>query len=124
MIKSILEPVEGQKNDVATLRTARELAMHFDAHLDCLYVRPDPAQLVTVGAAFPIGAGMIAGGVVDALGQEEEEEEKPKLRGPASTISADFTTSRSATLRRVRDAFRPRGTRLRAPRQIFSPSGC
>jgi len=76
MIKSILVPVEGQKNDVATLRTARELAVHFDAHLDCLYVRPDPAQLVTAGAAFPIGAGMIASGVVDALWQEEEEKAK------------------------------------------------
>lgn len=76
MIKSILVPVAGQKNDVATLRMARELAVHFDAHLDCLYVRADPAQLVTAGAAFPIGAGMIVGGVVNTLRQEQEEKAK------------------------------------------------
>ena len=85
MIKSILVPIEGQKDDVATLRMARELAVHFDAHLDCLYVRADPAQIVTAGAAFPIGAGMIAGGVVDALRKEEEEKAKA-----AQAIFDDF----------------------------------
>ncbi|MEX1152428.1 universal stress protein [Parvibaculum sp.] len=61
---------------MTTLRMARELALHFDAHLDFLHIRSDPAQLLTSGATFPMGAGMVVGGVVDALRQEEEEKAK------------------------------------------------
>lgn len=45
-IKAILVPVSGSDSARATLQTALQIALRFNAHIDVLHVRPDPRGLV------------------------------------------------------------------------------
>jgi nucleotide-binding universal stress UspA family protein len=58
MIKSILVPLQGHAADVEALSGAQSIARLFDAHIECLHVRPDP-RLMIAGATsgFPAGVG-------------------------------------------------------------------
>ncbi len=54
MMKRILVPLVGTKIDTSALEFAYELARLFDAHIDCLHVRPDPVVM----AMNTVGFGM------------------------------------------------------------------
>src|SRR5690349_673532 len=46
MLKVILVPLTGRAGEAAVLTLALRMAMAFDAHLDVLYVRPDPLDVL------------------------------------------------------------------------------
>lgn len=62
MFKSIFVPLQGLACDAEAMSTAIGLARGFDAHLDCLHVRPDPRLLVaatTAGLETGLGTGVL-----------------------------------------------------------------
>ena len=71
MIKTILVPLSGADEDRRALDAARAVALSFDAHLEALYVRPDPLELVRA-AGFGYGTGVM----LDDMLQRFEEEVK------------------------------------------------
>jgi len=61
MIKSVFVPLQGLARDVQALETAFNLARLFEAHVDCLHVRPDPRLLIastTAGMETGLGVGV------------------------------------------------------------------
>jgi len=61
MIKSILVPLQGNAADSEALTAAASVARAFDAHLECLHIRPDPRLLIastTAGMETGIGMGV------------------------------------------------------------------
>ena len=61
MIKSLLVPLQGNPADTEALSAALSLAHLFDAHLECLHIRPDPRMLIastTAGMETGIGTGV------------------------------------------------------------------
>ena len=51
MIKSVFVPLQGYPRDKTALDAAFEVAALFDAHVECLHVRPDPRLVVTATTA-------------------------------------------------------------------------
>jgi nucleotide-binding universal stress UspA family protein len=60
MIKSIFVPLSGIRQDGDVLQTAFAVAKPFEAHLDCLHVRPDP-RLLIAGTTASMESGLGAG---------------------------------------------------------------
>jgi nucleotide-binding universal stress UspA family protein len=70
MLKSIFVPLQGLPCDTDALTTAYHIARRFNAHLDCLHVRPDPRLLVigaTAGMETGLGTGVFPADVWNAL---------------------------------------------------------
>ena len=77
MIKTILVPLRGTKEDVSVLATALGIARPFGAHLDCLHVVPDAAALLPPqGAVEMETAALIAGSlqILEARAKERANE--------------------------------------------------
>jgi nucleotide-binding universal stress UspA family protein len=76
MIKSILVPLQGFAPDANALGAAYNIARLFDAHLDCLYVRPDPRLLVASAASgmeTGLGTGVFPTELWNALVEADKE---------------------------------------------------
>lgn len=61
MIKAIFVPLQGLARDAQALESAFAVASAFQAHIDCLHVRPDPRLLVagaTAGMETGLGTGV------------------------------------------------------------------
>ena len=71
MFKNILVPVTGFSGDKSALATGYLTGRLFDAHLDCLHVRPDAAQMATRAAAEDFGSVLMAAELFDALKTED-----------------------------------------------------
>lgn len=75
MFKSILVPTMGFSGDPAVLEMAVLVARRFEAHLDCMHIRPDPQQILTQAAGYDMGMGMgtqmVMGDLIDVLQKED-----------------------------------------------------
>ena len=69
MIKSILVPATGSDSDNAVFASALAIARAFDAHLDFLHVRVDPAA-VTATMAMDGAGSVLVTGLVDKIEEE------------------------------------------------------
>jgi len=78
MIKTILVPATGSAADDAVFTSALAVARAFDAHLDILHVRVDPAAMVAAMSADGGGATMITGLVAKIDEEAQQREEKAK----------------------------------------------
>src|SRR5689334_23297308 len=82
MFKSILVPAVGLTKDVNALKLAYNVAKVFDGHLDCLHVRPDPADLVTTASGYgasALGTQMIVTDLIEVL-QETANQRSERSR--------------------------------------------
>jgi nucleotide-binding universal stress UspA family protein len=75
MIKTILVPATGSDRDSAVFASALAVARAFDAHLEFLHVRPDPAAMAVSMAADGGGATMV-GSLITRLEDEADQREK------------------------------------------------
>lgn len=58
MFRSILVPLAGTASDAIALNAAYAFGHEFDAHIDALHIRPDPASIaIRTAGAFELGAG-------------------------------------------------------------------
>lgn len=73
MIKSILVPVAGVEGDKSRLLAALSVARRFQAHLDVLHVRPDPAQLAASAASAAYDSAELMGALLEELEKEARE---------------------------------------------------
>lgn len=73
MIKSILVPVAGVEGDKSRLLTALTVARRFQAHLDVLHIRPDPAQLAASAASTAYDSAELMGALMEELEKEARE---------------------------------------------------
>lgn len=75
MLRSILVPTMGFSGDPAAMETAALIARHFDGHLECVHVRPDPQQILIQAAGYDMGLGMgtqmVIGDLIDVLQKED-----------------------------------------------------
>ena len=85
MFKTILVSLTGFDSDASALDTAYLAARHFDAHIQCLHVRTDTAQLATKASVYDFGTGASGAEFFAAL--EEENEARSKQ---ARLAFADF----------------------------------
>src|SRR5215469_16850148 len=75
MVKSIFVPLQGLACDTQALAAAYSIAHRFNAHLDCLHVRPDPRLLVigtTAGMETGLGTGVFPADVWNALVEADQ----------------------------------------------------
>jgi nucleotide-binding universal stress UspA family protein len=75
MLKSIFVPLQGLPCDVEALTTAYHIARRFNAHLDCLHVRPDPRLLVigtTAGMETGLGTGVFPADIWNTLVEADQ----------------------------------------------------
>src|SRR5579863_3230620 len=72
MIKTIFVPVMGDAADKAKLRAAIAAARLFDAHIDGLHVRADPAEMFASAAYADIGSVLAIPELTQALAKEDE----------------------------------------------------
>ena len=72
MIKTILVPVAGVEGDKSRLLAALAVARRFDAHLDVLHVRPDPAQLVAAAASAAYGVTEVVAALLDQFEKDAQ----------------------------------------------------
>jgi len=72
MMKTILVPLRGSPGDTAALETAYLAAQMFQSHLECLYVRPDPRELMLRTAGVGMGTPVITPELWTALDEEEQ----------------------------------------------------
>jgi nucleotide-binding universal stress UspA family protein len=75
MIKTILVPATGGDGDPSVFASALAVARRFDAHLECLHVRPDAAAVAVSMAADGGGATMV-GSLITRLEEEADQREK------------------------------------------------
>src|SRR5258708_42175 len=75
MIKTILVPATGGESDAATFAAALAIARPFAAHLDMLYVRPDPVALA-VGRTTDAGGAPPAAGPIQPLHKDTPHPER------------------------------------------------
>jgi nucleotide-binding universal stress UspA family protein len=87
-MKSILAPLRGAACDSVTLDTALLAAKAFGSHIECLYVRLDPRDLMLRTAAVGMGMPVISPELWTAL----EDEEKSRHGLARKTFDA-FCTS-------------------------------
>ncbi len=73
MLKTILVPIGGLDADDTVLETAYRVAKIFDSHMDCLFVRPDPREMVARAAAVDLGAPVITPELWDTLESEDRD---------------------------------------------------
>ena len=71
MFKTILVALTGFDSDKVALQTAFLAGRPFDAHLECLHVRPGPGQMASLLAATDM-PGAIDGEIFEALRQQDE----------------------------------------------------
>ena len=69
MIKTILVPATASDSDDAVFTSALAVARAFDAHLDFLHVRVDPAAMAATMATDGSGAAMVSG-LVERIDEE------------------------------------------------------
>jgi nucleotide-binding universal stress UspA family protein len=74
MIKTILVPATASNSDNVVFASALAVARAFDAHLDFLHVRVDPAAMAATMASDGSGAAMITG-LVDRIDEEARQRE-------------------------------------------------
>jgi nucleotide-binding universal stress UspA family protein len=74
MIKTILVPATGAPEDAAALAAALPVARLFNAHIDVLHVRFDPAS-AAVAMASDAGSGALTAGLLDQLEQDARDRE-------------------------------------------------
>jgi nucleotide-binding universal stress UspA family protein len=99
MIKTILVPVAGVEGDKSRLLAALAVARRFDAHLDVLHVRPDPAQLVAAAASAAYGVTELVAALIDQF----EKDAQARLAAAQETFAA-FVKSENLALRDRRAA--------------------
>ena len=75
MIKTILVPLSGTDEDRRALEAAHSVAQSFGAHLEALYVRPDPIELVRAAGFGDYGTAAM----LDDMLQRFEDEVKAAL---------------------------------------------
>jgi nucleotide-binding universal stress UspA family protein len=78
MIKTILVPATASDTDNAVFTSALAVARAFDAHLDFLHVRVDPAAMAATMASDGSGAAIITGLVDRIDGEASQREEKAR----------------------------------------------
>jgi nucleotide-binding universal stress UspA family protein len=74
MVKTILVPATASNSDNTVFASALTVARAFDAHLDFLHVRVDPAAMAATMASDGSGSAMITG-LVDRIGEEAGQRE-------------------------------------------------
>lgn len=94
MIKTILVPVAGLEDDRSRLLAALAVARRFDAHLDALHVRPDPAQLVAAAASAAYGVTELVAALIDQF----EKDAQARLEAAQETFAA-FVKGENLALR-------------------------
>ena len=94
MIKTILAPLSGSDDDRRTLDVARTVAQIFKAHVNALYVRPDPAELVRTAGFGDYGSAAM----LEDMLKHFEEEAQAALDRARQQFSA-FVTAASLSLR-------------------------
>jgi nucleotide-binding universal stress UspA family protein len=99
MIKSILVPIAGVEGDKSRLLGALAVARRFDAHLDVLHVRPDPAQLVAAAASAAYGVTEVVAALLDQF----EKDAQARLEAAQEAFAA-FVKSENLELRDRRAA--------------------
>jgi nucleotide-binding universal stress UspA family protein len=99
MIKTILVPVAGVAEDKPRLLAALAVARRFDAHLDVLHVRPDPAQLVASAASAAYGVTELVAALIDQF----EKDAQARLEAAQESFAA-FVKGESLALRDRRAA--------------------
>ena len=122
MFKQILVPATGRAADAPVFAAALKVARLFDAHLEFLHVRPDPADAVVAASAGDM-SGVATAALVDAVTESGaktealaraafeafQEQEKPdadfqvRLGGEAAWLSAHGRTSDLVVTGRTRD---------------------
>ncbi len=70
MFKTILASLSGNDSDVSVLSTSLRIASGANGHIECLRVRPDPAELIAESAQLVMGAPMI---LADTIATVERE---------------------------------------------------
>ena len=105
MIKTILVPVAGVEADKSRLLAALAVARRFDAHLDVLHVRPDPAQLVAAAASAAYGVTEVVAALLDQF----EKDAQARLEAAQEAFAA-FVKSENLELRDHRAAARARAS--------------
>ncbi|MBI1213036.1 MAG: hypothetical protein GC190_16355 [Alphaproteobacteria bacterium] len=79
MLKSILVAAAGTSQTKTTIETAVAFARPFGAHIDCLRIHPDPAQLLARSAAADMGTGMVVADMWQAL-REDDQKRSSEMR--------------------------------------------
>jgi hypothetical protein len=72
MLKTVLAPVSGLGGDEVTLECAYRAAQLFDSHIDCLYVRPDPKEILVQAGALDMGGPVITPELWSAVDEEDK----------------------------------------------------
>lgn len=75
MIKTILVPASGTEADEASFVTGLAVARRFDAHLEILHVRIDPAEAAVTMAAEGAAATLVSG-LIERLEAEADQRER------------------------------------------------
>jgi nucleotide-binding universal stress UspA family protein len=79
MVKSIFVPLQGLACDAQALSMAVGVARSFDAHLDCIHLRPDPRLLVaatTAGMETGFGTGVLPAELWNTLVEADAQRSK------------------------------------------------
>lgn len=84
MLKTILVPLTGTASDKTILENAYLLAQPFGSHMQCLYVRLDPRDMITGTASIGIGMPLITPELWTAI----EGDEKARQTSARSTFDA------------------------------------
>jgi nucleotide-binding universal stress UspA family protein len=71
MIKTILVPLQGGGSK-SVLATSLAMARLFDAHIDCLYARPDVTELIAQATPYDVGTASVIPGFIKAFENEDE----------------------------------------------------
>jgi nucleotide-binding universal stress UspA family protein len=101
MIKSILVPATGSDSDNAVFASALTIARAFDAHLDFLHVRVDPAAVAATMAMDGTGSVLVTG-LVDKI-----EEEANRRGGTARQLFQRFCEREQLALANSPSGARP-----------------
>ncbi len=91
MPRTILAPLHGNESDNAVLESAHAIAEIFRSHIDCLFVRRDPMEIVAQTSAFGFGMPVIAPEIWTAL-EEEEEKRRNSAHSAFTAFCADRRT--------------------------------
>ena len=76
MIKTILVAAAGTTQTKAALDTAIILARSFEAHVECLRVHSDPAQMLAQAAGADMGTSMVVADMWQALQDDDQKRTK------------------------------------------------
>ena len=107
-MKSILVPLQGTSADSEALSAAHRVAILFDAHLECLHVRPDPRLLVastTAGMETGLGTGVFPAELWNVI-VEADQRRARQAREHFETACKRFDISTEQSQSGVSAAFR------------------